>query len=103
MTVLVYAKHPPYWDGHLAKVAHDMEVAGTPTIRVVQRALKVFFALEGSHRLFLAHEQGHVPKLVTQEEELGEDCDTFWQRVAPTLPCYEFPLVRVLNLSSFRK
>lgn len=96
----VYAKHLPYADGHLARVAADMDVAGEPTIRCVDRGGKLF-ALEGSHRLALAFERGMVPKIVIVIQDTDESLDAFWDRVAPELPRYDFDHVNVLDLKVF--
>lgn len=100
MTVTVYAKHLPYPDAvRTMLVADEMQLGGPPTIRVVQYDGK-YFALEGSHRLALAHANGIVPKLVVlpvHDDDSGE-LNTFWQRVAPTLPRYDFEHVEVLVL-----
>lgn len=98
MTVVVYAKHPPYTDGHLADIQDEMDHAGEPTIRVVQRGEKTYFALEGSHRLYEAHQRGITPKLVVVIEELGNELDGFWQKTSNTLPRYEFEHAFVLEL-----
>lgn len=96
----VYAKHEPYTDGHLGEVAADMEVAGSPTIRVIEHA-GVYYALEGSHRLAIAHALGVEPKLVVEIPELDCARDEYWDRVAATLPVYEFNYVHVLKLEEF--
>lgn len=99
----VYAKHEPYKDGHLEEVLRDMEVAGPPTIRVVERRGETgsYYALEGSHRLALAFALGLTPKLVVVEPDAGEELGAFWDRVAPTLPRYDFGHAYVLELSRF--
>ncbi len=96
---VVYAKHPPYKDGHLADVADTMQHAGEPTIRCVERDGE-YFALEGSHRLYLCHRYGIVPKLVLVHEELPSDgvLNNYWARVGETLPRYEFAHINVLDL-----
>lgn len=98
----IYAKHLPYTDGHLGKVALDMEHAGAPTIRCMQIG-EDFYALEGSHRLACAHRFGLEPKLVVHEPELNTDRDGYWLRVSQTLPAYDFPHVHVLKLGEFEK
>lgn len=97
--IRIFAKHPPYKDGHLGEVALDMEHAGSPTIRVV-RFEGEFYALEGSHRLALAHENGLVPKIVLLDAD-SEGCDDFYRRIRTTLPVYEFEHVLLLEESTF--
>lgn len=96
----VYAKHEPYEDGQLAEVLQEMRVLGAPTIRVIERD-GLFFALEGSHRLAAAHELGIEPNLVVLTPDAGEDLETFWGRIAPGLPLYDFESVQVLHLAAF--
>lgn len=96
----VYAKHEPYTTGHLADVVAEMRDRGAPTIRVVQRG-PIFYALEGSHRLAAAHYLGLEPKIVVEIEEAGETLDAFWDRVAPTLPRYDFEHIHTLELKRF--
>ena len=98
MTVVVYAKHLPYTDGHLADIQDEMDHAGSPTIRVVQRGEKTYFALEGSHRLYESHQRGITPKLVVVVEELGTELDTYWMKIESSLPRYEFEHAYVLTL-----
>lgn len=98
MTV-IYAKHPPYLDGHLGRVAHDMDVAGAPTIRAIEYHGELF-ALEGSHRLALTHARGVPPKVVLLEPDAA-GCDEFFDRVRATLPRYEFDHVLILDLARF--
>lgn len=97
---VVYAKHAPYLNGHLEIVNDDMNNAGTPTIRVIEQDGD-YYALEGSHRLYLAHQKGLIPKLVVLKPELGEDLDVFWTRVSPNLPRYEFEHAFVMELEAF--
>lgn len=94
----VYAKHEPYTNGHIGLVADELDHAGPPTIRVIEQN-GAYYALEGSHRLYLAHQRGLIPKLVVMKPELGEDLDTFWNRVSPDLPRYDFDHAFVLNLT----
>jgi hypothetical protein len=96
----VRAKHLPYEDGHLGKVGADMDVAGAPTIRVVEFDGELY-AVEGSHRLAQAHHRGETPKLVIEATDTDDDRDGYWRRVAATLPLYEFPHAFVLRLSDF--
>ncbi len=99
----IYAKHEPYLDGHLQKVADEMDLAGPPTIRCVQRdpGSDVYFALEGSHRIAICHRRGIEPKIVLEQKEGDESLDAFWDRVAPTLPRYDFEAVHVLDMEVF--
>ena len=97
----VFAKHLPYTDGHVGKVTADMEVFGSPTIRVMKFDRKLF-ALEGSHRLAIAHEKDIVPKLVIQEEDESLIPDGHWKKVAKTLPKYLFKECLVLDLNVFK-
>lgn len=102
--IRIFAKHPPYKDGHLGEVALDMEHAGAPTIRVV-RFDGAFYALEGSHRLALAHENGLVPKIVVLDPDADpatDGCDDFYRKVRSTLPVYEFDHVLVLEEKTFK-
>lgn len=100
MTVTVYAKHPPYTDGHLADIQDEMDHAGPPTIRVVERGEKVYFALEGSHRLFEAHQRGIIPKLVVVIEELDDELGSYWNKITDTLPKYVFERAYVMKLDN---
>jgi hypothetical protein len=96
----VYAKHEPYEDGQLANVVEEMRIQGPPTVRVVERD-GLYFALEASHRLAAAHHLGIQPRLVVVTPEADETLETFWARVAPQLPIYDFPCVHVLHLAAF--
>ena len=97
----VYAKHLPYTNGHYAKVFHDMEVAGEPTIRVLEYKGK-YCAVEGSHRIAACHDHGLIPKLVVLKEDL-EGRDDYWDKVLAGLPFYDFDHVMVLNLKVMEK
>jgi hypothetical protein len=100
----VYAKHLPYDDGHLGKVYHDMLVAGPPTIRVMQLDDKdEFYALEGSHRLALAHQLGIILKLVIEIEEKEHLPLEHWFKVAKSLPYYQFQSCYVLDLKNVKQ
>lgn len=77
-----------------------MLVEGQPTIRVVQYN-DAFYALEGSHRLAAAYHLGIEPKLVIEIQEEGEGLNSFWDRVAPELPRYDFTTAHVLDLKKF--
>lgn len=98
--VRIFAKHPPYQDGHLEEVALDMVHAKEPTIRVVEFEGE-FYALEGSHRLALAHEYGLVPKIIILDADLV-GCDDFYRRIRDTLPVYEFEHVLKLEEKAFK-
>jgi hypothetical protein len=95
----IYAKHAPYRDGHLGRVAHDMDVAGAPTIRAV-RFKDELYALEGSHRLALTHERGVPPKIIVLEADTA-GCEEFFERVRGSLPAYDFDHVLVLHETDF--
>ncbi len=96
----IYAKHEPYKNGHIADVAAVMDVAGQPTIRAIERNGDLY-ALEGSHRLALCFERGIEPKIVLEIRDTDESLDSFWDRVAPDLPRYDFDTVHVLDLTKF--
>lgn len=96
----IYAKHEPYQNGHLGEVAREMELAGTPTIRCVERNGQLY-ALEGSHRLAAAFAAGHEPKIVLLIPDADESLDSFWNRVAPDLPRYDFDHIHLLDLREF--
>ncbi len=98
----VFAKHLPYKDGHLARVSAEMDAAGIPTIRVMKRG-DLYFALEGSHRLFLCWERGIEPKLVIETIDTDPTLESYWQRIAATLPRYDFKHVQVLDLAAFEE
>ncbi len=102
MAIRIFAKHPPYKDGHLGEVALDMVHHGSPTIRVMKFEDE-YFAIEGSHRLFLAHELGLVPKILILESDNkdNEDVDNFYRKIRTTLPVYEFDHVLVLEEKTF--
>lgn len=99
MTTRIYAKHDPYTNGHLGDVARDMDHAGAPTVRVVAYAGELY-ALEASHRLFLAHERGLIPKVIELEPDTP-GCEAFFERVRGTLPAYDFPHVLLLKEAAF--
>ena len=92
----VYAKHLPYNNVHLDLVIAEMILTGAPTIRVTEFEGKLF-AIEGSHRLAAAHKMGLEPKLVIMEEDVG-GLEANWQKVAKTLPIYEYKFAHVLDL-----
>lgn len=93
----VYAKHPPYPDAvRLNVVSDEMMWAGAPTIRCSMFNNELF-ALEGSHRLYLAHRTGLAPKIVVEPND-GILPHDYWYRVKNSLPKYWFPLVHVLRL-----
>lgn len=98
----VFAKHLPYEDGHLGEVSNDMDVYGAPTIRVM-KVNNDYYALEGSHRLAVAHYRGEIPKLVIEIEDKDSLPDHHWLSVAKTLPLYEFTKAMVLDLNNFTK
>jgi len=60
-----------------------------------------FYALEGSHRLAVAHHRGEIPKLVVEIEEVDALPSDHWGRVAVNLPVYEFEHSMVLDLGEF--
>ena len=95
----VYAKHPPYPDGHLARVAAEMDLAGAPTLPAVWFRGKLI-ALAGSHRLAEAHHRGIAPKLVILRNGPGDDgLDEFFARALETMPWYDFDHVLALDTS----
>jgi len=96
----IYAKHLPYGDGHLEEVRAEMELAGVPTIRCIRYKGEIF-ALEGSHRLALAHSQGIIPKIFIMNDDAAGTCEEFYDRVIPTLPVYNFPYVLALSEDDF--
>ncbi len=85
----VYAKHPPYEDGHLGEVVADMQRLGAPTIRVIWYDGKLM-ALEGSHRLAACHHLGLTPLLLIEEPDLP---DTSTAGALPTLPAYRMDVI----------
>lgn len=99
MLTRIYAKHPPYRDGHLGRVAHDMDLAGAPTIRAIRFGGELF-ALDGSHRLALAHERGVPPKVIILEPDAA-GCEEFFERVRGSLPAYDFDYVLALEEVAF--
>ena len=88
----VYAKHPPYPDGHLAMVAAEMDLAGAPTLPAVYFRDNIV-ALAGSHRLYQAWFRGIPPRLVFLPCEADSELDAFFERALETAPWYEFPHV----------
>lgn len=99
---VVYAKHEPYKDGNLGLVNDELELAGPPTIRVIKRGDE-YFAVEGSHRLYLCHKKGIIPKLVSLIPDLPEDMDEYWNSIIKDLPRYEFDHVLVLDMEEWIK
>ena len=95
----IYAKHPPYTDGHLGEVALDMDHAGEPTIRAVEFRGELF-ALEGSHRLYLSYERGLIPRIIVLEPDVT-GCEAFFEAIRYTLPPYDFPHVLALRERDF--
>jgi hypothetical protein len=83
----VYAKHAPDW-GHALVVLAQMLVLGPPTIRVVEYRGELF-ALEGSHRLWAAHQLNYRPifTIVDPERLVGPD-EAFWDETQIRLPHY---------------
>lgn len=75
-----------------------MEVAGQPTIRVMEYGGELF-ALEGSHRLCAAHLAGIEPKLVVEIPEVDFPIDR--QKIIDKLPIYDFEHAHVLWLRRF--
>ena len=102
--IRIFAKHPPYEDGHLGEVELDMVHHGAPTIRCV-RFDGDLFALEGSHRLALAYEQGLIPKVLILEPDAnwhdGMGINEYWNRKRTTLPVYTFDHVLKLEEKTF--
>lgn len=96
----VVAKHEPYTNGHLVRVFNEAAAQGSPTIRVIEKD-GTYYALEGSHRLYVAHTLGLEPNLVVEIPELDEDRNDYWERVSKDLPVYEFDRVHVLRLDAF--
>jgi hypothetical protein len=99
MTVRIYAKHLPYEDGNLGKVFDEMELAGEPTIRVIGYGdyKKQFFALEGSHRLYLAHKYGMIPKIWVMTPDVELIDEDRYLSIIKGLPYYDFPHVYMLK------
>jgi len=93
----IYAKHLPYTNGHYGKVFNEMELTGEPTIRVVQYKEKLC-AIEGSHRLASCHEQGLIPKIVILKIDIEQEMEDHWDKVAETLPHYDFEFINVLDM-----
>lgn len=105
MTRSVYAKHPPYDNGHLGRVVEEMRVQGAPTIRVVEFCGNLY-AMEGSHRLAAAHHLGLVPKFVAEVGQLADEIavsSEHWTKVAETLPEYRFEEALLLDLKDFKQ
>ncbi len=96
----VFAKHPPYENGHLEKVIEDMKLAGPPTVRVM-RFQGELYATEASHRLASAALLGLIPKVVIEVSQSNTLPDEHWQKVATTLPSYEYDHVKKLDLEIF--
>jgi hypothetical protein len=88
----IYAKHEPYTDGHIGKVADDMELCGEPTIRCVEFKNDLF-AIEGSHRLYLAHRNNLIPKIILLEPDLEGLGEEYYLNLKATLPFYDFEYV----------
>lgn len=98
----VYAKHEPYYEtGHLGEVVEEMKLTGPPTIRVMEFD-GGFYAVEGSHRLAAAYHLGLEPKLVILPED-DEGLDSYWARVANTLPSYDYKFAHILDLRRMEK
>lgn len=88
--VRVYAKHEPYTDGHLGKVWASMQELGVPAIEVVEWRGD-YFAVEGSHRLACAFEEGICPDLIITVPDLtGPEAEAFWDEAKKRLPCYSW-------------
>jgi hypothetical protein len=102
MSKEIYAKHPPYNNGHLGEVVRDMELEGSPTIRAVEYKGELF-ATEGSHRLAAAHHLKVVPKIVIEEEIKDDGLNFFWDQVKKRLPRYCFDNLLVLDLRRFNE
>lgn len=96
----VYAKHPPYEDGHLGEVTQDMRAQGAPTIRVV-RFNGELYATEGSHRLAAAAYLGVIPRVWIDEVTVDALPDSHWRKVADGLTSYEFDHVLALEPKDF--
>jgi len=96
----VFAKHPPYENGHLGEVMEDMKLAGPPTVRVM-RFNGELFATEASHRLASAALMGLIPKVVIEVEQSDTLPNEHWQKVATTLPSYDYDHVLKLDLEVF--
>ena len=76
-----------------------MSVAGTPTIRAIEYRGELF-ALEGSHRLFLCHEDGVIPKVIVLNADT-EGTEAFFDRIRHDLPAYDFDYVLALPERAF--
>ena len=98
----VYAKHPPYNDGHLGQVVDEMRVQGPPTIRVV-RFQGELYATEGSHRLAAASYLGVVPRIWIEETEVDALPDEHWRKISEGLPAHAFDHVLALGAEDFKK
>jgi hypothetical protein len=96
---IIFAKHEPYDDGHLGRVAFDMDVMGPPTIKAIRFGNELY-ALEGSHRLALAHHHKIIPKVIILEPDIA-GCDDFFERIRDTLPKYEFEYLLILEEKLF--
>ena len=85
--MIVYAKHLPYSDDHLARVIADMRRLGAPSLRCVRYRGHVI-AIEGSHRLAAAHHLGLVPLLrllPPDSSNSSSELDAFWDRALSSL------------------
>ena len=88
----VYAKHPPYTDGHLGEVMNEMDVLGAPSIRVVDYRGE-YFAIEGSHRLASAYIKGIAPNLIIEDQDrLTPEDEDHLERVKGGLPKYTWEI-----------
>ena len=88
--IRVFAKHEPYTDGHLGEVLDAMQKLGAPTIEVVEWRGD-YFAIEGSHRLAVAHHLGIVPLLIVLvPDHIDPETEAFWERAKTTLPHYSW-------------
>lgn len=86
--VRVFAKHEPYTNGHLGKVAAEMKERGAPIIHVVEWRGD-YYATEGSHRLAAAYDLELTPVLIISAPDSIDPADEeFWVRVRSTLPHY---------------
>lgn len=96
----IYAKHEPYDGQHLYTVLQEMTLCGAPTVRCVRHDGKLY-ALDSSHRLAAAAKLMLAPKIVVETMDCGEELSTFWHRVAPDRPRYDFVDATCLELDAF--
>jgi hypothetical protein len=91
--VRVFAKHDPYWDtGHLGDVVEEMKTLGTPIINVVEWRGD-YYATEGSHRLWAAHNLELVPNFNVSYPDYYDPSDESFLEIAKLrLPHYTWAI-----------